>query len=93
MRSKGSESESEVLAVPIPEATPTKPPPMGSESGLEVASKFGFMFDSCVLASRQKGELVCPAHRDHPLSVEDLAPDLVSDKDTPLTFLILSGKF
>ena len=74
---RGSGPESEPLALPISEAMPIEPPPVGSESGLDVASKFGFMFESCILASRQGGELVCPAHKDHPLSVEDIAPDVV----------------
>ncbi len=72
-----SESDHDPLAL-FDEASPPRAPPVGSQAGLDVASKFGFMLESCILASRQTGVLVCPAHPEHPLSVEHIAPDLVS---------------
>ncbi len=72
-----SESDHDPLSL-SDEALPSKVPPVGSQAGLDVASKFGFMLESCILASRQTGVLVCPAHPEHPLPVEHIAPDLVS---------------
>lgn len=48
-----------------------------SEMGLTQASKFGFMIETCILAARNDEGLVCPAHKDHPLTIRDIAPDLV----------------
>jgi len=47
--------------------------------GLMMVSKFGFMFEVCVLASRQPEQcVVCPLHKESPLNISSLAPDLVS---------------
>lgn len=73
-----SDSDTEVLASPLNTALPSPKSPVGNEQGLELASKFGFMIESCILASRQCEDLVCPAHKDHPLRIIDIAPDLVS---------------
>ncbi len=76
---RGSESDQDPLS--LSEDMPLlQVPAVGSVSGLEVASHFGFMIESCILASRQTGVLHCPAHPDHPLPVEHIAPDLVSFK-------------
>ena len=75
-RMQNSDSDKEALASPLEEPLLPKPT-VGSELGLTLASKFGFMIESCIVASRQCQELVCPAHMDHPLSVTDIAPDLV----------------
>ena len=48
------------------------------EMGLTQASKFGFMIETCILAARNDECLVCPAHRGYPLTIHDIAPDLVS---------------
>ena len=63
-------------AVPLPPDPTT--PPASHELGLTLATQFGFMIESCILAARQSEDLVCPAHRDQPLSLRDLAPDVVS---------------
>ncbi len=76
-RSSTSGSEQDPLSL-SEEIPALRGPPVGSTSGLEMASHFGFMIESCILASRQTGVLHCPAHPDHPLSVEHIAPDLVS---------------
>ena len=47
------------------------------ELGLMQASKFGFMIETCILAARNDECLVCPAHKEHPLTIRDIAPDLV----------------
>ena len=49
------------------------------ELGLMQASKFGFMIETCILAARNDECLVCPAHKEHPLTIRDIAPDLVRD--------------
>ena len=66
------------LASPLESTGHLPRPKVGSEFGLTLASKFGFMLESCILASRQSENLICPAHKDTPLSVRDLAPDVVS---------------
>ena len=48
-----------------------------SEMGLTQASKFGFMIETCILAARNDECLVCPAHKAHPLTIRDIAPDIV----------------
>lgn len=47
------------------------------ELGLMQASKFGFMIETCILAARNDECLVCPAHKEYPLTIRDIAPDLV----------------
>ena len=47
------------------------------ELSLMQASKFGFMIETCILAARNDECLVCPAHKEHPLIIRDIAPDLV----------------
>ena len=36
------------------------------------------MIESCVLAARRSEDMICPAHRDQPLRLRDIAPDVVS---------------
>ena len=48
-----------------------------------MASKFGFMIESCIMAARNRHDLVCPAHRSHPLPVRDIAPDVVGLQPIP----------
>ena len=55
-----------------------------SEMGLTQASKFGFMIETCILAARNDECLVCPAHKEHHLTIRDIAPDLVSTLTHPL---------
>ena len=47
------------------------------EADLAQTSKFGFMIETCIIAARQSLPLICPVHRDHPLPIRDIAPDLV----------------
>ena len=61
------------LAVPLESVEKTT----NAEMGLTLASKFGFMLESCIVSARKFEPLVCPAHRDHPLPIRDIAPDLV----------------
>ena len=50
-----------------------------TSGGLMMVSKFGFMLELCVLASRQEEKhVLCPLHKDCPLMISDVAPDLVS---------------
>ena len=42
-----------------------------------LASKFGFMIESCIMAVRSSEDMICPAHKTHPLPVRDIAPDVV----------------
>ena len=63
----------------LPYPLPVSPGSGGCrEIKLMQASKFGFMIESCILASRRCEPLICPAHKEHPLPVRDVAPDLVS---------------
>lgn len=48
-----------------------------AEMSLTRATKFGFMIESLVMASRTSDPLTCPAHPQFPLSIRDLAPDVV----------------
>lgn len=70
---------------------PISSPPLGDDSeseedplpdnggGLMMVSKFGFMLEVCILASRKEEKcVVCPLHKDCPLVISDIAPDLVS---------------
>jgi hypothetical protein len=59
------------------------------ELGLMQASKFGFMIETCILAARNDECLVCPAHKEHPLTIRDIAPDLVRDLRGPSFFQTL----
>ena len=48
------------------------------DATLTMATKFGFMIETCILSVRTSKPLVCPVHAQYcPLSVQDLAPDLV----------------
>ena len=58
-----------------------------SSSQLVQASRFGFMIETCVAASRGLDTLVCPTHSDQPLDIISLAPDLVFG-DLPCHFII-----
>ena len=75
------QSHSEPLLLPSPSGIgdgEEDPLPDTSGSGLMMVSKFGFMFEVCVLASRQPDQcVVCPLHNE-PLAISSLAPDLVS---------------
>lgn len=70
---------------------PVSSPPLGDDSeseedplpdssgGLTMVSKFGFMLEDCILVSRREKKcVVCPLHKDCPLIISDIAPDLVS---------------
>ena len=52
--------------------------PLPEEKGLVQASKFGFMIESCIMSARNSEDMVCPAHKTHPLPIRDIAPDVVS---------------
>lgn len=67
-------------ATPEPSCVPTP-------TGLIQASKFGFMIETCVAASRGLESLICPAHPDYPLDLLSLTPDLVFG-DLPTHFII-----
>ena len=60
---------------------------MTGDKELKLASKFGFMIESCIMAARAREDLVCPAHQTHPLPVRDVAPDVVF-ADLPTQFLL-----
>lgn len=60
------------LSISVPGSLP-KP----ATDNLMQASKFGFMIESVVMATRGQKQLVCPLHQDILLAVADLAPDLV----------------
>lgn len=66
------------LAVPLPPDPDAATSPAFLELGLTLATQFGFMIESCILAARQSEDMICPAHRDRPLKLRDLAPDVVS---------------
>lgn len=42
-------------------------------------NQFGFMVDSLILLSRTDDVVTCPLHKDTPLPIRDLAPDLVRE--------------
>lgn len=63
------------------------PEPSCVSTGLIQASKFGFMIETCVAASRGLETLICPAHPDNPLDLLSLTPDLVFG-DLPTHFII-----
>ena len=42
-------------------------------------NQFGFMVDSLILLSRTDDVVTCPLHKDIPLPIRDLAPDLVRE--------------
>jgi len=75
------EDPSYPLALPLP------PDDSSPEMGLTQATKFGFMIESLILASRKNETLTCPAHPEFPLPVRDLAPDVVF-ADLPSRFLL-----
>jgi serine/threonine protein kinase len=63
------------------------PHPPASDKCLVLASKFGFMIESCILSARKNECMICPAHRTHPLPIRDIAPDVVF-ADLPTHFLL-----
>ena len=73
-------SEPALLAAPLAEDSDSEEDPLPDNSGgLMMVSKFGFMLELCILASRQEEkQVVCPLHKDCPLIISDVAPDLVS---------------
>lgn len=36
------------------------------------------MIESCIVSARLSRDMVCPAHKSHPLPIRDIAPDVVS---------------
>ena len=83
------QSHSEPLLLEAPAGDEEEDPlPDTGGGGLMMVSKFGFMFEVCVLASRQPDQcVVCPLHKETPLIISDLAPDLVSYCTTLCTCL------
>ena len=74
-------SEPVSLTAPLPEedSDSEEDPLPDSSGGLMMVSKFGFMLEVCILASRQEEKCVlCPLHKNCPLTISDIAPDLVS---------------
>ena len=63
------------------------------ELGLMQASKFGFMIETCILAARNDECLVCPAHKEHPLIIRDIAPDLVRNLRDFFSDIVYCGSF
>lgn len=51
------------------------------------ASRFGFMIETCVAASRGLDTLICPTHSTQPLDIMSLTPDLVFG-DLPSHYII-----
>ena len=58
-----------------------------------LASKFGFMIESCIMAVRSSEDMICPAHKTHPLPVRDIAPDVVRKELNQLYVQCLSFDF
>ena len=48
------------------------------EGSFHQVNRFGFMVDYIITMSRQSSTVHCPMHKDQPLEIRDLAPDLVS---------------
>ena len=67
--------------------TTPEPSSVPTPTGLIQASKFGFMIETCVAASRGLETLTCPVHPDYPLDLLSLTPDLVFG-DLPTHFII-----
>uniref|UniRef100_A0A1X7UH02 non-specific serine/threonine protein kinase n=1 Tax=Amphimedon queenslandica TaxID=400682 RepID=A0A1X7UH02_AMPQE len=61
--------------------------PAATGVGLMQASKFGFMIETCVAASRGLATLECPTHPLQPLDISSLTPDLVFG-DLPTHYII-----
>ena len=61
--------------------------PTLTSAGLIQATRFGFMIETCVAASRGLATLECPAHPSLPLDISCLTPDLVFG-DLPSHFII-----
>lgn len=59
----------------------------GRGGGFIQATRFGFMIEACVGASRGLQSLVCPSHPSQPLDIFSLTPDLVFG-DLPSHFII-----
>lgn len=69
-----------ISSPPLDDGSESEEDPLPDNSGgLMMVSKFGFMLEVCILASRQEKCVVCPLHKDSPLMVSDIAPDLVSN--------------
>lgn len=68
-----------VLLPALGEDSESEDPIPDNSGGLMMVSKFGFMLEVCILASRQEEKYVmCPLHKNCPLTISDIAPDLVS---------------
>ena len=69
-----------ISSPPLDDDSESEEDPLPDNSGgLMMVSKFGFMLEVCILASRQEDKcVVCPLHKDSPLVISDVAPDLVS---------------
>lgn len=61
--------------------------PLPTSGSLIQASRFGFMIETCVAASRGLETLICPSHPSQPLDISSLTPDLVFG-DLPTHFII-----